>query len=260
MLEKQRQQVLLEFLNKERFASVPIICGHLNTSASTVRRDIIKLAAQGKIQKIRGGAEMKGVANSYSFDLQEKSLIPRESGNTKTRRLIAKRAVELCANDESIVINGGTSTFMMAEFLRDRQVNIFTNSLILANELMANSSNEISLAGGLIYRDQSLILSSYGTEVTDCFRGSKMFMGCPGISEMGVMEIDPLLVLAEHKLRQLAEKLIVLADSSRIGKKGNLIFSPLSGVDVLITDSNADVATLRFFERQGIEVIVVDAC
>jgi DeoR family transcriptional regulator, ulaG and ulaABCDEF operon transcriptional repressor len=85
-------------------------------------------------------------------------------------------------------------------------------------------------------------------------------MGCPGISEIGVMETDPLLILAEQKLRKRADKLIVLADSTKIGVKGNLIFSPLSDVDMVITDSNADRAILKNFERLGIEVIVVDAC
>jgi DeoR family ulaG and ulaABCDEF operon transcriptional repressor len=86
-----------------------------------------------------------------------------------------------------------------------------------------------------------------------------MFMSTPGISDTGVMESDPLLIRAEQKLMKQADKLIVLADSSKLGKRSNFIFCPLSDVDVLITDSNADPKLVRQFEAQGIEVITVEA-
>ena len=85
-------------------------------------------------------------------------------------------------------------------------------------------------------------------------------MGSPGVSEFGVVEGDPLLILAEQKLRKRAEKLIVLADSSKIGVKGNLIFCGIEEVDTVITDSNADSATLQKLKDKGVNVIVVQAC
>jgi DeoR family ulaG and ulaABCDEF operon transcriptional repressor len=259
MLEKQRQQLILDFLDEAKFAGVRVLCDQLNSSEATIRRDLNKLAAAGKIKKIRGGAEAiqstvpvaKIVGKSFWVDKEK---------NVDTKRMIAKRAVELCDDGESVIINGGSSTFMMAEFLQDRRMNILTNSFVLAHELLESSQNQITLPGGEVYRKQSIILSSFENDTTQNYHGSKMFMGCPGISEVGVMETDPLLILAEQKLRKRAEKLIVLADSTKIGVKGNLIFSPLSGVDVVITDSNANKNTLQHFERQGIEVIVVDAC
>ena len=85
-------------------------------------------------------------------------------------------------------------------------------------------------------------------------------MGSPGVSEFGVMETDPLLILAEQKLRKRADKLIVLADSSKIGVKGNLIFCGLSEVDTVITDSNAAPEALDKIREFGVNVIVVEAC
>ena len=86
-----------------------------------------------------------------------------------------------------------------------------------------------------------------------------MFMGTPGISKYGVMESDPLLILAEKKLRKQADKLVVLADSTKIGLQSNLVFCDLEAVDIVITDSRADEKVLKEFRRWGIEVIVVDA-
>ncbi len=260
MLEKQRQQLIIDYLEEAKFASVPVLRDQLNSSEATIRRDLNKLAAARKIKKIRGGAEVIESAITPGTKLAGKSFWVDKEKNVDTKRMIAKRAVELCTDGESVIINGGSSTFMMAEFLQDRRINILTNSFVLAHELLENSQNQITLPGGEVYRKQSIILSSFENDTTQNYQGSKMFMGCPGISEIGVMETDPLLILAEQKLRKRAEKLIVLADSTKIGVKGNLIFSPLSDVDMVITDSNADRTVLKHFERQGIEVIVVDAC
>ena len=147
---------------------------------------------------------------------------------------------------------------MMGEFLVDRNLHILTNSFVQAHLLMENSSNQITLPGGEIYRKQGIILSSFENDTIQHYHGSKMFMGTPGISHAGVMESDPLLIRAEQKLRKQADKLIVLADSSKIGQRSNFIFSPLSDVDVLITDNLADAATLREIEASGVEVVVVD--
>ncbi|HEY7884354.1 MAG TPA: hypothetical protein VIC08_05345, partial [Cellvibrionaceae bacterium] len=120
------------------------------------------------------------------------------------------------------------------------------------------SENQITVPGGEIYRKQGIILSAFENDTIQYYHGSKMFMGTPGIGEFGVMESDPLLIRAEQKLRKQADQLIILADSSKLGKRSNLIFSPLADVDVLITDNHADPAMLQSFEAQGIRVVVVD--
>lgn len=261
MLEKQRQQLILDFLDESTYASVKTLCKKLSSSEATIRRDLNKLAKSNKIKKIRGGAEVldankkdKGIIVSGSAFIVDKEK------NSKTKRLIAQKAVELCKDNDSIIINGGSSTYMMAEFLQKREMNILTNSFALAHDLIQNSNNQVTLPGGEIYRKQSIILSSFENDTIDHYHGSLMFMGTPGISEYGVMETDPLLIRAEQKLRRRAEKLIVLADSSKIGIKGNLIFSDLVNVDIVITDSNADPKMITIFEKEGIEVIVVQAC
>jgi len=261
MLEKQRQQLILDFLDESTYASVKTLCEKLNSSEATIRRDLNKLDKNNKIKKIRGGAE---VLNPKSKDknaiVSGSAFIVDKEKNSKTKRLIAQKAVELCKDNESIIINGGSSTYMMAEFLQNREMNILTNSFVLAHELIQNSNNQVTLPGGEIYRKQSIILSSFENDTIDHYHGSQMFMGSPGISEYGVMETDPLLIRAEQKLRRRAEKLIVLADSTKVGVKGNLIFSSLANVDVVITDSNADPKILAHFEKEGIEVIIVEAC
>ncbi len=261
MLEKQRQQLILDILDEQQFASVRVLSAQLDASEATIRRDITKMAANGQLNKIRGGAEVIGDAAGQgkrgrvegSFFLAHKEI------HASDKRRIAERAVELIDDDEAVIINGGTTTYMMGEYLADRHLSILTNSFVLAQYLTDNGNNQVTVPGGEIYRKQGIILSAFENDTIQHYHGSKMFTGTPGISEQGVTESDPLLIRAEHKLQKQADKLIVLADSSKLGKRANFVFTPLSNVDVLITDSNADPEILRQFEDQGVEVITVAA-
>ncbi len=81
-------------------------------------------------------------------------------------------------------------------------------------------------------------------------------MGTPGIGQYGVMESDPLLVRAELKLKKRADRLVVLADSSKIGARSNMIVCPLTDVDMLITDQGITASDRAVFEASGVQVII----
>jgi DeoR family ulaG and ulaABCDEF operon transcriptional repressor len=261
LLEKQRQQLILDILEAERFASVRLLSSELNASEATIRRDLTKMSESKQLKKIRGGAEVLDGVESASANrrLAGSAFVVDVERHAENKRLIAQKAAELCEEGESIIINGGSSTFMMGQFLAKRNLNVLTNSFVLANFLTENSSNQITVPGGEIYRKQGIILSAFENDTIQNYHGTKMFMGTPGISEHGVTESDPLLIRAEQKLRRQADQLIVLADSSKVGKRSNLIFAPLSDVDILITDSKADQSVLSGFESRGVKVIQVAA-
>lgn len=259
MLEKQRQQLILDILADQDYASVQSLTEHLNSSEATIRRDIIKLAKENRLRKIRGGAE-KASENNIALKkppLNSSTFLVDKEKHAATKRLIAEKAVSLCSDGDSIIINGGSSTYMMGEFLVDRQLNILTNSFYLAQDLIANSESQVTLPGGEIYRRQGIVLSAFENDTIQYYHGSVMFMGTPGICELGVMESDPLLIRAEQKLQKQADKLIILADSSKLGKRSNLIFATLDHVDVLITDDGATDTMIALFKENNVEVILV---
>lgn len=258
MLEKHRHQLIKDILDQQQFASVRSLTEKLNTSEATIRRDITKLAKRNEITKIRGGAESINSVPKKKH-LASSAFIVDKTMHSETKKAIAQRAVELCSDGDSIIINGGSSTYMMGEFLPSVEVNVLTNSFVLANHITENSDNQVTLPGGEIYREQGIILSSYDNDCTEYYYGSMMFMGTPGIGKFGVMESDPLLIRSEQKLKKQAEKLVILADSSKFGKRSNFVFCPLSEVDIIITDSHAPAEDVRFFESHNIQVIVVEA-
>jgi DeoR family ulaG and ulaABCDEF operon transcriptional repressor len=260
MMEKQRHKILIDLLAEKGFASVPILSKELNASEATIRRDLNKLDQSKQLLKIRGGAEslQPATTSNHRKHLQGTVFLAESDQRQRRKSLIAAKAVSLCEDNESIIINGGSSTYMMKDALAKRQLNILTNSFALAGVLSENSNNQITLPGGELYAKQSLIVSSFDNDSIPNYHGTKMFMGTPGIGKFGVMETDPLLIRSEQKLRKQADKLIILADSTKIGKRSSFIFCPLEDVDILITDSDIKPESVRHFEDSGIEVIVVD--
>jgi len=257
MLQRQRQQLILDLLDEKGFVSVTEFTEYLKSSEATTRRDLNAMHRQGLLIKLHGGAQAVRKGKGRKPHLEGDAFLVSKEQHKDIKRKIAERAAAMCEEGETIIINGGSSTYMMGEYLRNSSLNILTNSYVLAQELLDNSSNQITMPGGEIYRKQGIILSAYDNDILQYYSARKMFMGTPGISEQGVTESDALLIRSEQKLLKQADTLIVLADSSKIGKKSNFIFCQLNMVDVLITDNGISAEDCAMFEAHDIEVVVV---
>lgn len=261
MIESQRHSLILDLLDEQQVVTVNELIEVLKASPATVRRDLSKLSEQGMLVKVHGGAESRrSQVNVLRPSLKGPAFYANLEKQVTEKRAIARRAVELCSDGGSIIINGGSSTYMMTEFLARRQLNILTNSVPLALDLLNTSENRVTLPGGELYRKQNIVLSAFENDTIEHYHGDLMFMGTPGIGEYGVMESDPLLVRAELKLKKRADRLVVLADSSKIGARSNMIVCPLADVDILITDQGIAGHDRAMFEAAGVEVIVAEPC
>src|SRR6185437_1780520 len=114
---------------------------------------------------------------------------------------------------------------------------------------------EIIVPGGKVYREQNVILSPFDNDITQHHYASKMFMSVHGLSLLGLMEADPLLIQAEKRLISQAEELIVLADSSKFSKKAGLILCGLDRVSQVITDTGVYDGVVQTLEHYGVKVV-----
>lgn len=256
MINKRRNR-LLKLLDERKAATVHELVESLDASPSTIRRDISWLAARNLIHRTRGGAEttprkkrLGGLANDTFAD--------NLRANAARKYAIARHAAALCEDGETIIINGGTTTFMMAEFLADKHLKILTNSFLMAERLLVSSENEIIVPGGKVYREQNVILSPFDNDITQHHYAGKMFMSVYGLSLLGLMEADPLLIQAEKRLISQAEELIVLADSSKFARKAGLILCGLDRVSTVITDTGASDKAVQTLEQYGVKVVTVE--
>ena len=256
MHEKERHRIILSAVQERPVVTVQEMVELTESSEATIRRDIATLHVQKKLRRVRGGAE--SIHPPQFVGLAGRPFSVNETINIAQKRAIALKAVELCPDGEPIIINGGTTTFQMVHPLATRRCQIFTNSFPIAEHLLKHSKNTIMLSGGVIYREQNIILSPFDNDVTRNFYARRMFMGAQGLGHLGLMEADPLLIQAEQKLIDQADELVVLVDSSKFRKRSSLILCPLDRITTVITDNGIRDEDRKILEEAGVGLIVAD--
>src|SRR5260370_26188837 len=261
MRERQRAQIVRNLLAERGFLSIADVMAATGISAATARRDAGRLADAGLAERVHGG--IQAVCGAFSISLAQTPLTTRSfevsrTINVEAKRAIARKAVEMCADGDVIIINGGTTTFQMSEFLRFTRLKILTNSYPLAEFLIHQSQNRVALPGGEVYRDQKLIVAPFDDDAIQRYSARLMFMSAISIGQLGVIEGDPLIASAETKLLKRADKLVLLADASKFAARGSLVVCPLSRIHTLITDARAPPESLEMLREAGVRSIVVD--
>lgn len=254
MHEKERHRIILSAVQDRPVATVVELCNLTGASEATIRRDIATLHMQQKLRRVRGGAE---AINPPQFvGLAGRTFAVNETMRTSEKQAIARAAVDLCEDGDSIIINGGTTTFQMVHPLATRRCQIFTNSFPIAEHLLKHSKNTIMLSGGTIYREQNIILSPFDNDVTRNFYAKRMFMGAQGLGPLGLMEADPLLIQAEQKLIGQADELVVLADSSKFERRSSLVLCPLNRITTVITDEGISDKAAAMLDAADVTLVV----
>lgn len=256
MLERERHQLIQKLVDERSIIGVGDLVELLGASEATVRRDINAMAERGEIKRVRGGAEAlrprhRSHLVGVPFALSRDVCVPQ-------KRAIARAAASMVSPGESVIINGGTTTLRLVEFLRDADLDILTNSFAIAAELLAMGNNRITLPGGTIYREQNTVLSPYHSEAIAHFWAGTMFTGCYGINGFGLMETDPLYVQTGTRLLGRAERLVVMADSRKLRQRSSMILTGLDRVKTFITDSGATREELEILRRAGVDVVIAE--
>jgi len=259
--ERERWQAIRAMLKERALVRIADACRATGASEASIRRDFSRLAEQGLAIRVHGGLEAIPGASSVQGDvlsLATRAFDVSQTLNIQAKRAIAKAAVALCADGDTIIVNGGTTTFQMGEFLRERRLKVLTNSYPLAEVLIHGSKCRVALPGGEVYREQGMIVSPFDEDAIQHYSASRMFMSAISIGPLGVIEGDPLLARAESKLLKRADKLVVLADSSKFASRGSLVVCPLSRIDTVITDAAAPLAALEMLREAGVRVQLAD--
>lgn len=255
MHELERHNVILSAVESRPVVTVAELATMTTASDATIRRDIATLHLAKKVRRVRGGVESMTPPSVTS--LAGRPLSVNREINAQQKRAIAHEAVKLCEDGESIIINGGSTTFCMVEPLCSKRLQILTNSMPIAQYLLNNSRNTITLPGGTIYREQDIILSPFENDISRHFHARRMFVGAQAISPMGIMEADPQVMQAVQRLIAQADELIVMADSSKFEKRSGLIVTSLEKVNTIITDERIPDSTASTYEAADIKVITV---
>lgn len=251
MNETQRHHEILSLLKENQIINVSFITKHFDISPATARRDIAKLDEQGKLKKIRNGAER----------IEEKRLrwSPLNINSTdhyEEKSQIAMKAAELCQPGDSAVINCGSTAFLLGQQLCGKGVQIVTNYFPLASYLIEEEHEDVVLIGGQYNRTQGIFLNPALSTLMG-YAGNWMFTSGKGLTETGLYKTDMLTAVAEQQMLDRIDKLVVVVDSSKVGSRTGMLFCPAEKIDYLITGKNADPKIIKAIEAQGTQVILI---
>lgn len=246
MNESYRHKELLQLLGEKKVLSTADIMQLLNISPATARRDISKLAEQGKLLKVRNGAE----AISYPTTSQ-----PKITNNAEEKQRIAEVAGRLCKDGESLILTCGSTMEMLGDVLCGRKLQIITNYLPLANRLIEGAHEDVVIMGGQYNKNKKVMLS-LNTHNEMNYAATTMFTSGKGLTTEGLFKTDMIIANSEQQMAMHAERYIVLLDSSKLGKKVGMLFKELDKIDLLITGKEADPEILRELRKNGLEIIL----
>ena len=257
MHERERHRIILATLQVQPVATVQDFAQATGGSEATIRRDLAALARQGRLRKLRGGAEALHPPTVVPLDNHRGT--GRGVPNLIEKRAIGRTAVELCEPGDAIIINGGTTTFQMVHAMADQRLQVLTNSFGIADHLLRHSRCTVFVPFGTIYREQNIILSPLPDDGTRHFRARRMFMGCRGLSAQGIMEEDALIMSSEQRLMGQADELVLLVDASKFAAQSSMILAPLARATTVITDNRITAADGAMIADAGIRLIIADA-
>ena len=256
MHERERHRIILDTLQTRPVATVGELVDATGGSEATIRRDLNALSGQGRLRKLRGGAEALQPSNLVSLDAH-RGPVP-VAAHSLEKRAIAREAVAMCREGDAIIINGGTTTFGMVHALAGLPLQVMTNSFSIADHLLRHSRCTVFVPSGTVYREQSLILSPFADDGTAHFRARRMFMGAHSVSALGIMESDALTISSEQRLMGQADELVLLVDATKFRARSAMILAPLSRAACIVTDSRITAAERRMIEVAGVRLVVAD--
>jgi len=253
MLVEERQRVILEQLRGKKSLTVEEAMDLCNVSADTIRRDFRKLSEQNLARRTHGGILLQ---DEYAADspVRERQVLHHEE-----KRRIGARAAEYIQPGETVAIDGGTTAIEIIPFLAEvSNLTVLTYSLDVARAAVDSRRLTCIMLGGLI-RDYTY--SAVGPDTLSMvhrFQVTTLILGANGITlEHGIATPNRMESEVKSALIEIAQRVILVADSSKIGRRALVSFSEIPKIDVLITDTAADPAFVEAVSKLGVTVSLV---
>jgi DeoR/GlpR family transcriptional regulator of sugar metabolism len=248
-----RREKIREYLLLNGKAEVKDLGPYLNASDATIRRDLLALLKESGFKRIRGGVSLDET-NS------ELSVAQRGYLEADKKRRIGKKAAELVRDGEVIFLGTGSTVIEVAKNLAERKdLTVITNSLPIVNILVDNPGIDLVMTGGALRRPELSFIGHIVEKALSELRADKVIIGIQGIHpERGLTnEFLPEAIL-DRVLVHFAPQLIIVADSSKLGKIKASFVGSIEDVGTLVTDSTIDKTILSDLERHGVHVMVAN--
>ena len=252
MNAEQRRERLLELVRSQGFASLPALANDLQVSESTIRRDLDHLEEAGATRRTHGGVLYSGPAPHLPhFDT-------RQSNNWHRKQQVAAEAANLIENGDTLLLDGGSTTYELARELHQRrlQLQIVTNSLPVATLFTSHDNVDLVLIGGYLHGRTGVTLGPYANQMLDDLNVRLAVLSVAGITERGYFNSNLLLVETERQMMAAADQVVVVADSEKFGRSSLALLAELHRVNTLVSDHLISSQWRQRLVSQGVDVRV----
>ena len=230
----------------------------------TIRKDLSYLEQQKKLYRTHGSAIL------ISPYISDRHVSEKEKKNVPEKRAIGAAGASLISRDDSIIIASGTTVAFLAREIQPvghaREIQpvghltVITSSVPVTQILSQHADTDVIQLGGITRRSSMSVVGPFAEQMLRHFNCSKLFVGVDGIDlEFGLTTTNMLEASLNGAMIDAAQKVVVLADSSKFGRRGFSKICDLEAVDLIITDSGVQPLYLERLRERGIEVTVVDS-
>ncbi|MBU3133562.1 DeoR/GlpR family DNA-binding transcription regulator [Clostridium gasigenes] len=231
MLTEQRYQIILNEIDRKSLVYVSELVKDLDTSESTIRRDLNFLHKQGKLKKVHGGA----TALDKFINTKDDLLSTRESLNIDEKLEIAKYAANLIKENDFVYIDAGTTTDLMIEFINEKEAVYITNGINQAKKLI-NKGLKTYILGGEIKESTEAIIGVEAINTLKRYNFNKGFFGTNGISkDRGYTTPDISEALVKQEALRRTREAYIMADNSKFDEISCVTFGQLEDATIITT-------------------------
>jgi len=251
---EERRKRILELLQRDGKVKVADLSKLFGTSEVTIRGDLDGLEEQGLLQRVHGGA-IGNYKNYYKMTFHD-----RTETNEEEKRRIAVEAAALISDGDTVIIGSGTTPlYVMRELKNHRNLIVITNSLPVAHEAgFSRNIDVVVMLGGTINLQYGFISGDDALNQLNRYKANKLILSSDGVSaEFGVTTYHHLEAELYRRMIALADKTILVADYTKIGRANFARIEDIDKIDCLISNDNANKDEIEAIREKGIEVRLV---
>ncbi len=258
---EERHALITALLADRGRITVPELAERFGITPETVRRDLDSLEKARLLRRVHGGA-----VASDRVSMSESSLDERQGKHSDKKSRIAQAALAMLPRTKavSVVLDSGTTTERLADLLVDweptspsDQLLVITNAIPIAYKLSAHPDMQVTITGGHIRGLTRAIVGDSTREQFEALRPDIAFIGTNGVHEtFGLSTPDPVEAITKSSMVRSARRVVVLVDSSKLGKEALVRFASLHEVDTIVTDEAPTGELASAIAAAGVEVVV----